>query len=135
MNTNYEYDVFSSNIQYQLMMTQSIMGFYSQNVWSKTYTRQTQRTIHWVLQAAGSSIAMIGIICEYVSREQKGKKHFKPGHGLVGLIATILTLISMLGGVSALYSIYLKKTIRPVYLKLAHNLNGMAAFVLGKFLN
>lgn len=116
-------------------MTQSIMAFYSQNVWSKTYTRQTQRTFHWVLQAAGSSIAMIGIIFEYVSREQKNKKHFKAGHGLVGLIAAILTLVSMLGGVSALYSNYLKKFVRPVFLKLAHNLNGIAAFVLGKFPN
>lgn len=123
------------NIQYQVMMTQSILAFYSQNVWSRNYSRQTQRTLHWVLQAIGSSMAMVGIVLEYVSREQKGKAHFKFGHGLMGLITGILTLISMVGGVSALWSIYFKRYIKPVYLKLAHNLNGVAAFVCGKNVN
>lgn len=110
------------------------MSLYSQNMWSKSYDRKKQRTLHWVLQAIGSSIAIFGIVLEYISREKKGKKHFKEGHGLVGLIAAILTIITMLNGVSALWSVNFYKYIKPAYLKLIHNLNGIAAFVCGKII-
>lgn len=113
-------------------MTQAILAFYSENVWSKQHTRQTQKTIHWVLQAVGSSVAILGIIIEYIGRSQKSKPHFSSTHSTIGLIAAIFTFIGMLNGISALWSLELKIYVRPIYLKLAHNLNGIAAFVLGK---
>lgn len=113
-------------------MTQAILAFYSQNLWSKQYPRQTQRTLHWILQIVGSSAAIIGMIIEFIGRSQKGKSHFKSIHSLFGLTAGILAVISMLGGVSALWSFEIRKYVRPIYFKLAHNLNGITAFVLGK---
>lgn len=107
------------------------MTLYSQNLWSKNNTRQTNKTLHWMLQAAGSSIALVGILCEYISREQRGKGHFKATHAYFGLAAAILTTISMFGGVTALWSVYLKRYVKPVFLKLAHNLIGISAFVIG----
>lgn len=115
-------------------MTQSILAFYSQNVWSKELSRPAQRTFHWVLQATGSTAAIIGMIIEFVYRNQRSKEHFATTHSIVGLTAGIFTLIGMLNGVSALWSVELRRYISPVYLKLAHNMNGIAALVLGKFI-
>lgn len=112
-------------------MTQAILAFYSENVWSKQHTRQTQKTIHWVLQAIGSTAAIAGIITEYIGRSFKSKSHFSSTHSVIGLIAVIFTFFSMINGISTLWSIKLKKFARPVYFKLIHNLNGMLAFVLG----
>lgn len=119
-------------MQYQLLMAQAILAFYSQNIWTKKYPRRTQRTIHWILQVIGSSAAIMGIIIEYIGRWQKSKDHFISTHSTIGLIAGICTLIAMLSGTSALWSIKLKKYVRPVYLKLMHNFGGMTVFVLGK---
>lgn len=116
-------------------MTQSIMAFYSENVWSSGLSRQSKRTIHWMLQALGSTLAIIGFILELVSRLQKGKVHFNSTHSVLGLIAIVFTLIAMCNGVSALWSTELKRYVRPVYLKLAHNTAGLAAFVVGMVLS
>lgn len=116
-------------------MTQAILAFYSENVWSKQHTRQTQKTIHWVLQTVGSLAAILGIIIEYIGRSQKSKPHFSSTHSTIGLIAAICTLIGMLNGISALWSIELKHYARPIYFKFAHNLNGIVAFKLGKFID
>lgn len=107
------------------------MSFYSENVWSNGLSRQSKRTIHWILQAVGSILAIIGSILEFISRWQKGKVHFNSTHSVLGLIAVILTVIAMFNGISALWSTELKRYIRPVYLKLVHNIVGIAAFVVG----
>lgn len=114
-------------------MAQAIMVFYSQNIWTKKYPSQILRTLHWVLQVFGSLAAISGIIIEYIGRWQKSKDHFISTHSTIGLIAGICTLIAMLSGTSALWSIKLKKIARPAYFKLMHNFGGMAVFILGKF--
>lgn len=115
-------------------MAQAILTFYPENVWSKKLTRSQKRTLHWMLQVTGSMAAIIGMIIEYVGREQKGKSHFKSIHALFGLSAGILALISLMGGISTLWSIELKKYARPIYIKLTHILFGIVAFGLGKHL-
>lgn len=108
------------------------MTFYSFNLWSKRYSRQTQRTIHWILQVIGSLAVLLGIIIEFIGRWQKSKNHFISTHSIIGLTAGIFTLITMFGGVSALWSTKLKKYARPILIKLAHNFSGIIVFVLGK---
>lgn len=112
-------------------MTQAILVFYSENVWSKQHTRQTRKTFHWILQAIGSLAAIIGIIIEFIGRSLKSKSHISSTHSTIGLIAAISTFVGMFSGIHALYSMELKKYVRPVYSKLAHNLNGIIAFSLG----
>lgn len=112
-------------------MTQSILAFYSENVWSKQHSRQTHKTLHWILQGLGSSAAVAGMIIEFINRWQKSKNHFISTHSILGLTAFILTILGVLNGVSALWAVELRARIKPVYLKFAHNLNGIAAFVIG----
>lgn len=115
-------------------MTQSILAFYSENLWSKELARPSQRTFHWILQATGSTATIIGMIIEFVNRSQRSKEHFSSPHSIIGLTAGICTMIGMLNGVSTHWSGELRRYVNPVYLKLAHNLNGITAFVLGKFI-
>lgn len=117
--------------QYQLLMAQSIMTFYSENVWSHRLPRQTKRTIHWMLQVVGSTFVIVGFVLEFISRWQKQKIHFKSTHSVLGLIAIIFTLIAMFNGISALWSTELRRYVRPVYLKLGHIVTGITAFVVG----
>ncbi|XP_055300560.1 transmembrane reductase CYB561D2-like isoform X2 [Sitodiplosis mosellana] len=123
--------VWLCSIGYQLLMTQSILVFYSENAWSKQHTRKTHKTLHWILQGLGSSAAIAGMIVEFINRWQDSKNHFISTHSIIGLTAFILTILGMLNGVSALWAAELRTYVKPVYLKFAHNLNGIAAFVLG----
>lgn len=111
------------------------MSLYNQNVWSKNRSRQTQKTMHWIMQLIGSTTAMVGIFCEFIGHVLGTTfytGHFKTKHSVLGLIAAIFTLIGMVSGVSSLWSVELKQLTRPIYFKLAHNFNGIAVFVLGK---
>lgn len=115
-------------------MTQAILAYYSQNVWSRQHSQPMKRLLHWVLQAIDSRMATAGMILEYVNRDMRGVSHFHSKHSIVGLIAGIFTLIGMLNGISALWAIDLRKYVAPVYLKIFHNLTGLAAFVLGEWM-
>lgn len=110
-------------------MTQSIMTFYSENVLFKQQSQPVKRLLHWVLQAIGSSMAITGMIIEYVNR----RSHFQTKHSVIGLIAGIFTLIAMANGVSALWSVEMRKYVAPVYLKFFHVVVGLTAFVLGEW--
>lgn len=114
--------------QYQLLMTEAIMALYAQNVWSQYHSHYVKRTIHWVLQAIGSSMAIVGIIIEYVNRPT----HFRTKHSVIGLIATIFTLIGFMNGTSALWSFEIRKYVAPVFMKYFHVWTGILAFVLGE---
>lgn len=113
-------------------MTQAILSFYPFNVITQPYSRKTRKTIHWVLEATGSTAALTGMIIEYVSRSQSSKSHFSTTHSIIGLIAGIFTLIGMLNGISALWAVELRTYTKPVYLKFLHNLTGISAFTIGK---
>lgn len=113
-------------------MTQSILALYTENVWSKQHTRQTHKTLHWVLQGLGSSAAIAGMIIEFINRWIDGKYHFISTHSILGLTAFILTILGFLNGISALWAGELRTYVKPRILKLVHILNGIAAFVIGK---
>lgn len=104
------------------------MTLLPQNVWSAQYDTQTRRTIHWILQTAGSMLALSGIIVEYVNYQGK---HFATKHAVIGLISGIFLLIGLCNGTMALWSIELRKIFRPVVLKCLHNFIGVTAVVLG----
>lgn len=111
------------------------MAFYPLNTWSQQHSRQTKKTIHWILQAIGSTSAIAGMTIEFIGRWEKSKYHFISLHSKFGLAAGIFTLIGMLNGTSALWSVELRSYMKPIYLKFIHNLTGITAFVLGNFFN
>lgn len=103
-----------------------------ENVWSKDHPRKIQKRIHAWLQGIGSTAAIIGMFFEVAYSIKHNEFHFKTNHSKIGLAAGILTLIGMFNGIGAFWSVELRQYVRPVYLKLAHNLTGLSAFILGK---
>lgn len=112
-------------------MAEALMTFYPHNIWSKKLTRETQTTCHWVLQTLGSATVVAGIITEYVSRQNSSKNHLSSAHSIIGFIALIFTLLGMLNGMFLTWPKDLKKSANHVYIKLAHNITGITAYVLG----
>lgn len=88
--SNYDYiyiyinfSVYSdSNIQYQLLMAESILCFSSTNSWSIVHTRRTNKHVHWILQVVGAILSLAGCIIEYFDR----RDHFHTVHGITGKV-------------------------------------------------
>ena len=109
-------------------MIEGVMTLLPHNIWSVKYDKKTKRTIHWILQTIGSLLALSGIIVECVNYNGK---HFATKHAIIGLISGVFLLIGLCNGCLALWSIELRKLVRPVVLKCLHNLVGITAIVLG----
>lgn len=115
-------------MQYQLLMAEAIMSLYSGNSWTQATTRDTKKTIHWVMQVIGSALAIAGIS---IRINAKDKDHFQSVHAITGLISMIFLIITCCNGVSALWSRELRTYVKPIYTKLLHNVTAISAFVLG----
>lgn len=75
---------FITTIGYQLLMAEGILTFYSANSLTFVSSRNEKRTLHWLLQVAGSGMALYGIIVEIISIEKRGRTHFGTLHSLYG---------------------------------------------------
>lgn len=71
---------FSLHKQYQLLMTEAILAFYSRNTWSNIHSKRTKNSIHWILQLIGAVLAIVGTLLLYVPR----KRHFSTLHSQTG---------------------------------------------------
>lgn len=112
-------------------MAQAILSLFPGNVWSKAETRQVNKTIHGILQGLGASFAIAGMLIEFISKVKNSRSHFESTHAKLGLATFIFTLISLLNGLATFYSVKLKSFVKPKFSKLAHNIAGITAFVLG----
>lgn len=111
-------------------MLEGIMMFYSENVWSSQFNKPTKRCVHWIIQVAGSSLALSGIFVKYINNSGQ---HFKTTHSTIGLISAIFLLISLCSGVVALKSFSLRNIVRPALVKFLHYLAGSMAILLGSW--
>lgn len=69
---------FISTIGYQLLMAEGIMVMYKRNTYTAHIkTRETKATIHWVLLAVGSILAIWGSMVEWLWRQNRGRHSFK----------------------------------------------------------
>ncbi|XP_001848092.2 cytochrome b561 domain-containing protein 2 [Culex quinquefasciatus] len=116
---------------FNLLMAEAILLFYSGNTWSQVMLHPQRRTVHWILQVVGSLCVIVGIALEYYWRDINNKLHFHDTHSILGLVALILMLLSMTNGLGALFSVELRRKIKPVYMKLGHQFVGLCCFVIG----
>ncbi|KAG5676840.1 hypothetical protein PVAND_006647 [Polypedilum vanderplanki] len=125
------YHVYFCTLGYQLM-TEGILAMYKQNTLTLLAHTKAQKTfIHWQLQAIGSLLSVIGIIIQIISRNQLGKLHFSQTHSILGLVSFVFLILTIVSGCSALFSIELKKHLKPIYNKLLHNILALIAFITG----
>lgn len=115
-------------------MAEAILTFYSENSWTKMTKRSTKRYLHVILQIIGSGMAIVGIVIYIIDRGDRGKAHFNSTHGILGLISLIFLIITCLNGATAFFAIRMKMVIKPIYNKMFHNVMGILAFTVGKFL-
>ncbi|XP_061402731.1 transmembrane reductase CYB561D2-like [Musca vetustissima] len=113
-------------IGFSFLMAEGIMCLYNHNVLTYNYRRTTKTTIHWVLQALGGACGIAGVIIKIL---QKGFS-LHSTHGKLGFAAFILCWISLISGLSALYSMRLKRCLSPLLNKSFHNLLGLVTFAV-----
>ncbi|GAB0094711.1 hypothetical protein DMENIID0001_100360 [Sergentomyia squamirostris] len=112
---------------YQLLMAEGILALAPGNVWSYFFTRRTKTILHWILQAIGALFALVGMIVEYRNRN----RHFGSLHSKLGLASGCFLIVTLINGVTNLYSNEMSKFIRPVFQRFFHNLVALTTFVLG----
>ncbi|XP_063830667.1 uncharacterized protein LOC135079949 [Ostrinia nubilalis] len=86
-------------VGYVILMTQSILVLSSHNGWSRTIRYKDRKIVHLLMQVFGSILAIAGNIVVMVEKNV----HFNTTHGILGLVAMIFTIISLVGGAFHLY--------------------------------
>lgn len=107
------------------------MAHYRGNVLTYTYSRKMKTTIHWVFQIIGGGLCIGGMAYVIWETTETGRPHFPTIHAKLGLASLVLCCLSMISGMSALYSQTLKKLLQPLLNKHVHCIVGLAAFVVG----
>lgn len=102
-------------------MSESIMCFSNENIFTHRLDHKGRVRAHWVLQVITAILTMAGFVVAVVHKFKLDKHHFKTNHALYGLIAVIGTALTMAGGVWTLYSYQLRGYLRPVHAKILHS--------------
>ncbi|XP_030026521.1 uncharacterized protein LOC115444754 [Manduca sexta] len=79
---------------YVILMSQAILTF-SPHSWANSLMYPKKKIIHLVMQVVGSLMAIVGSIIRFASLTD----HLQSAHGILGFIAFILTVVSLVGGV------------------------------------
>lgn len=111
-------------------MTEAILCFSSENVFTRNFNHKERVTLHWILQTLGGCLIAAAFAVIIASKNSKRKPHFATWHGLIGLVAIIGTALALFGGVVAKYSFPLRQIIRPVTVKVLHSLLGIVVYIL-----
>ncbi|XP_049874950.1 uncharacterized protein LOC126373038 [Pectinophora gossypiella] len=111
-------------IGYQLLMAEAILSLAPENGWSAKLTLLHKRRAHWVLQIAGSALAIIGSIIKILDKNV----HWNTLHGQFALVALIFTGVSLVNGLSSLYAYELRRVIPGNLSRLTHICFGTVAF-------
>lgn len=74
-----------TSLGFGLLMAEGIMSMYNGNTFTLFMTRSQKTNIHWVLQATGGILGLIGFFLEVVQRAQAGKKVFHIWHARCGM--------------------------------------------------
>lgn len=88
---NYGFDqrhtlhVLLTSLGYHLLLAEGIMSMYNGNTFTLFMRRSQKTNIHWVLQATGGTLGLIGFFLEVVQRAQAGKKLFHIWHARFGM--------------------------------------------------
>lgn len=123
------YDVWEF-LQFFVCMTEAILCFSNENIFTRYLNHKERMTFHWILQIVGSCLLTVAFTVIVLSKNTKNKPHFATWHGIIGLVATIGVALAMFGGVIAKYSFPIRKIIRPVTVKVIHSIFGCIVYGL-----
>lgn len=112
---------------YVLLMSEAILVLATGNFLTRRLSRRAQSHVHWILQVLGLICVIAGVVIMYRVK----KVHFLTIHAITGITATILACILAVFGYPVLVAAKLRKFVRPVIIKFAHNFLGIGCFVVG----
>ena len=111
-------------------MSHAILSMADNNYFTSSFSYQNKVTLHWVLQAVAGVLIVIGVTCIYANKVMNDKPHFQTTHAIFGLITNLLLLSSIAGGVVTKYSFQLRKTVKPIFIKMGHSIFGMTTYIM-----
>ncbi|KAJ0176133.1 hypothetical protein K1T71_008307 [Dendrolimus kikuchii] len=109
---------------YQLLMAQAILSLSPNNGWSLMYSFVDKRRAHWILQIAGSGLAIAGSFIKILDKDI----HWNTYHGQFALVALVFTSVCLVNGLASLWAYEVAKFIPPNLSKLTHICFGTVAF-------
>lgn len=114
-------------------MTEALLTFSGTSILSERLNHKSKITLHWILQTIAVVCSTAGFVIIIIHKNDHHKLHFQSIHGIIGLIATILFLLSSFGGIFAKYAMRFKHMMRPINVKLIHTIAGVVAYILGMY--
>ncbi|KAK5648782.1 hypothetical protein RI129_003674 [Pyrocoelia pectoralis] len=117
------------------LITESLIVFSKQNIWSQEIDRKQKHWIHVILISIGGLLIFIGVGFEIYRKAVHPNptvKHFASPHSITGLIGIIFIINAMVCGVLAFNTQRIYKwnrKARPIYFKLIHNILGQVAYL------
>ncbi|XP_033323388.2 transmembrane reductase CYB561D2 isoform X1 [Megalopta genalis] len=112
---------------YILLMSEGIIWLAGEDVITGSISRQTRKHVHWILQVLGLVCVIAGVAVMYKVK----KFHFRSNHGILGISSLVIMLFLAIWGYPVLIAARLRKLVKPVILKFAHNMLGIVCLVLG----
>ncbi|XP_071633566.1 transmembrane reductase CYB561D2 isoform X1 [Temnothorax longispinosus] len=114
-------------IGYVLLMSEAIIVLASDNVLTSSLSRRANKHLHWILQAIGLILNLVGVGVMYNVKSV----HFVSIHGITGLASLVIVCVMTVFGYPVWIAWKLRKYMRPVTTKFFHNFLGIAGFVIG----
>ncbi|XP_068620596.1 uncharacterized protein [Battus philenor] len=106
---------------YMILMSQAILTLNPYASWAKTLNYEDKKVIHWVMQFTGSALAIAGSIIRMVDVQS----NFKTAHGILGIVAMLCTICSLISKIVNLFSMASRCNINLI--KIAHSVLGSLA--------
>ncbi|XP_014214691.1 cytochrome b561 domain-containing protein 2-like [Copidosoma floridanum] len=114
-------------IGYVLLMAEAIVSLAGENAWTFRLTRRGSTHVHWILQVLGATCTVTGVLYKYLNK----RSHFNSLHSILGIVSVGCITVVCVSGLPALFAAKLRRKIKPVTAKFAHNSLGVLCFVTG----
>lgn len=108
-------------------MSEAIVTLAGENIWTNALSRNVNKHIHWITQALGLISVFTGIGFMFSSK----KVHFRSTHGIMGITSLAMFCTLAICGYPVLMVMKIRKFIRPVIVKVIHNILGTACYSIG----
>lgn len=114
-------------------MTEAILCFNNQNALTYNLSHKDKIKVHWILQTVAVISVAIGYTAIFVNKSLHNKQHFHSYHSIFGTAAVVSLALTIAGGIGAKYNSIFTGYVKPVYVKVAHSIGGVASYTLGLF--
>ncbi|CAH0695873.1 unnamed protein product [Spodoptera exigua] len=113
---------------YQFFMCHATLIISEYNTWTMFIARRYKKHLHWVLQVFAVALVTTGTVFVILQKDT----HFTSIHGILGLVALVLALVSLLNGILVMFSHKLSSSAIGVFwIKFFHYISGIGSMFLG----